>query len=234
MTAGAAAATLAPGRRLAGGERRRRIVAAAALAFADKGFSTSTRALADDLEVTQALLYRYFPSKEALIEAVFESWFLDPGVRADPAVLEDRSVPLAERLGTFYVAFFAAMSEVRLRLFLRAALDQLPLPARYASRLDEGALWPVLGALRAEAGLTGLADLPPRRGEREVAMMLHGTVVFLGIRKYIYRIALPEPLADLIMMQARVFAPGAVAAVRGLQDADPEHPLGRILRTLPQ
>jgi AcrR family transcriptional regulator len=230
MTA-SAVATAARGRRLAGEERRRRIVEAAAHTFAETGFSTSTRALADRMEVTQALLYRYFPSKEALVEAVFEAWFLDPGVRADPALLDDPSWSLADRLGNFYAAFLAAMSEVRLRLFLRAALDQLPLPARYAARLDEGALWPVLGALRGEAGLPPLADLPPQREEREVAMMLHGTVVFLGIRKYIYRIALAEPLADLIAMQARVYAPGAVREIRRIQTADPEHPPERILRT---
>src|ERR687891_1948274 len=79
----------APGRRrLPRGEREERIIEAAAALFADVGFEAPTRALAGRLGVTQALLYRYFPSKQHLIERVLKHTFgrlqartADPGLR---------------------------------------------------------------------------------------------------------------------------------------------------------
>lgn len=229
MTSALATGPAPQRRRLSGDERRRAIVDGAAERFAEAGFATSTRALAEGMGVTQALLYRYFDSKEALIEAVFQAWFLERDQRGDPRVLQDRSHPLAERLGTFYGDLFARLSEIRLRLFLRAALDQLPLPARYASHLDRHVLWPVLGALRAEAGLPDLMRRPPRRGERELAMMLHGSVVFVGIRAYIYRMPMVAPIEELIALQTRVYVPGALEELRRLQSGDPGDPLGAVL-----
>ncbi|MDI7047032.1 TetR/AcrR family transcriptional regulator, partial [Escherichia coli] len=59
-------------RRLAPEVRERQIVLKAVDHFATHGFSGSTRELARQLGVTQPLLYRYFPSKEALIDRVYE------------------------------------------------------------------------------------------------------------------------------------------------------------------
>ncbi|HEM45953.1 MAG TPA: TetR/AcrR family transcriptional regulator [Alphaproteobacteria bacterium] len=93
------------GKRLPEGAREKAVVEAAADFFAEHGFSGSTRALARQLGVTQALLYRYFPSKGALIERVFESVFLE---RWDPGwtgLLTDRSRPLQHRISAFYQAY---------------------------------------------------------------------------------------------------------------------------------
>ena len=59
-------------RRLAPEVRERQIVLKAVEHFATHGFSGSTRELARQLGVTQPLLYRYFPSKEALIDRVYD------------------------------------------------------------------------------------------------------------------------------------------------------------------
>lgn len=79
-------------RRLAPEVRERQIVLKAVDHFATHGFSGSTRELARQLGVTQPLLYRYFPSKDALIDRVYEevyqwdtSW---------ECLIKDRSVPI--------------------------------------------------------------------------------------------------------------------------------------------
>ena len=55
------------------GERRQRILAEASRCFAARGFSgTTTRELAAGAGVTEAALYRYFPSKEALYSALID------------------------------------------------------------------------------------------------------------------------------------------------------------------
>ena len=66
---------MAKQRRVKRGERRKLIIEMATELFSKNGFSTSTRDIAAALGVTQALLYKYFDSKEALIEAVFKELY---------------------------------------------------------------------------------------------------------------------------------------------------------------
>ena len=57
-----------PRRRMSPEDRKEAIVSAAVELFAENGFDGSTRDLARGAGITQPLLYRYFPSKESLIE----------------------------------------------------------------------------------------------------------------------------------------------------------------------
>jgi AcrR family transcriptional regulator len=57
--------------RLTGEERKRRIVEAALPLFAEKGFApTTTKELARAAGISEPLLYKHFPSKEALYEEI--------------------------------------------------------------------------------------------------------------------------------------------------------------------
>lgn len=61
-------------KRLSGTGRRELIIDAAALVFAEKGMAGSTtKAIAQRAGVSEALLYRHFPSKEALYFAVLRN-----------------------------------------------------------------------------------------------------------------------------------------------------------------
>ena len=62
--------------RLLPGERERLIVNEAIRFFAEAGFAGQTRELSRRLGITQPLLYRYFPSKRALLERVYQEVFL--------------------------------------------------------------------------------------------------------------------------------------------------------------
>jgi AcrR family transcriptional regulator len=60
--------------KLSGEERRAAIIRAVRQVFADKGFDgTTTRALAEAAGVSEALLFKHFPNKEALFSAMQES-----------------------------------------------------------------------------------------------------------------------------------------------------------------
>jgi AcrR family transcriptional regulator len=218
-----AAATATSRRRLPRGARVQRIVEEAARLFAERGFDASTRELAARLGVTQALLYRYFPSKEQLIERVFESSFQNFARRAvDPSLL-DRSRPLEPRLIEFYQRRVAGISATSMRLFVRAGLDQQGLAGRVSVPLTETVLAPIVEELRHEVGLPDGTRRPLMRGERELAMTLHGALMFLAIRKHVYGMPMPDDLSDLVALQVRAFLPGARAELRRLHAA-PDQP----------
>jgi AcrR family transcriptional regulator len=65
--------------RPAGEERRRQIIDEAIRCFAAKGFrGTTIRELAGGVGLTEAALYRYFPSKEALYQAIIDEKIAAP------------------------------------------------------------------------------------------------------------------------------------------------------------
>lgn len=187
----------------------------AAEVFAAHGFAASTRDIAGRMGVTQALIYKYFSSKEALINAVLDARILARPDGPNRDALEGDG-PLAERFYAFYASFAKPKDDINLRLFLRAALDGLDFAARYRTRLDPVYIWPVVAALRREIGATALGDAQPTDAEREVAMQLHGGLVFARIRSNIYRRPPALPSDEVTQLQTRVFAAGAVAEMRRL------------------
>ena len=104
--------------------REAELLDAAANFFAEHGFEATTRALADQLGVTQALLYRYFPSKSVLIDRVFAERMSGGWDPAWSDLLVDRRLSLAERLTQFYTAYQGRVTETGMRLYLRAALQE--------------------------------------------------------------------------------------------------------------
>lgn len=218
-----------PPTRLPRGVRRQRLLEEAAAFFAEVGFEGSTRALADRLGVTQALIYRYFPSKQELVEATLAAAFHD---RWDPgwdALLADAAQPLEQRLTSFYCAYHGRSTALSLRLFVRAGLDGQSLPGRHGARLTERIFAPVIAALRAEAGLPDFSVKGMLRGERELAMTLHGSVVFLGIRRHVYQMPMPRSVDDIIRLQVETFVAGAHQTIQTLHGAGSEGAL-----TVPQ
>ena len=59
--------------RMAGGDRREQILRGAMELFAEKGFrGATTREIAQHLGISEALMFKYFPSKEALYRAIIQ------------------------------------------------------------------------------------------------------------------------------------------------------------------
>src|SRR5580704_15615308 len=71
-----------PPSKLSGEDRRAAIIRAVRRVFAEKGFhGTTTRALADAAGVSEALLFKHFPNKEALYSAMQQACNQDQEVR---------------------------------------------------------------------------------------------------------------------------------------------------------
>lgn len=203
-----------------GVERRREIVSVAAELFASEGFGVSTRAIAEAIGVTQAALYKHFTSKDALIDEVFAVRFLEDRTSGFADRLEhDVDRPFVERLGDAYVGFFDELSGTGLKLFLRAAWDGLDIATRYSPHLDERVLDPIVRQLRIEATLAEPSDPAVRAAERELALMLHSAIVFLAIRKFVYRIDFKGSESTLVRRYVRTWVAGALVSIRDFRDA---------------
>jgi AcrR family transcriptional regulator len=88
--------------RLSPAERERQIIEGAITFFSEVGFSGQTRELSKRLGITQPLLYRYFSSKQALVERVYRTVFEGRWNPAWVSLIRDRALPLRERLIEFY------------------------------------------------------------------------------------------------------------------------------------
>jgi AcrR family transcriptional regulator len=203
-------------KRLSGQERRRTIVDAAAKLFSEKGFEATTRDLADRLGVRQALLYKYFPAKDALIAAVFESVFDRSWQEHSKTLLVDRTQPLEDRLFDFYRRTAQATDGIRIRLFVRAALDGWPIAKRRGAALTGLIFEPLIGDLREQAGLAPFARKAMMRGERELAMMLHAAIVFFSIREHVYRMPMPADREAVVRLYIRTFLAGAANSLEDI------------------
>jgi AcrR family transcriptional regulator len=177
--------TLRAARRLDPEARREQIVAAAICYFAEVGLGGTTRDLAARIGITQALLYRYFASKAELAEAVFERVYLD---RLNPRWINDirdRKTPLEQRLSRFYRQYGAAIFTYEwMRIFMWAGLAGERLNQRYLTRVGEKLLMPLREEIAADPAL--------REPTMEEMWALHGGVVYIGIRRFIYQLPTPD------------------------------------------
>ena len=88
-------------------EQRRTLILRRAIEFfAEYGLTAQTRALADACGVAQRLLYRYFPSKAALLSEVYEQAIVSPFKAVWRVQLRDRSRPWDERLIAYYINYY--------------------------------------------------------------------------------------------------------------------------------
>ena len=206
-------------RRLPASARREAMMAAAAVHFAEHGFESPTRDVARTLGVTQALIYKHFASKDDLIERTLESLFAR-GITKGPWI--DTALPLKNELLRFYLGFVSDATDLRMRLFIRAGLDGRSWPNKRGHALNAGLFLPAIAALRVEAGLPGLEAIQPMRGERELVMSLHASMVFLGIRRYIYGTTMPDRLDDVVTLYVTNFLTGATSTFRALHESGEE------------
>lgn len=172
--------------RMAPDERKRDLVEKAANFFSEEGFDAGTRQLARQLGVTQPLIYRYFASKDDLINEVYRKIYVSQWQDSWTATLRDRSRPMADRLHDFYRSYCPVVFNRRwMRIFFFAGLKGLDINTRYLARVRAELLIPIAEEMRAELGLE--CDLPVTAEESELVWLMHGAVYYQGIREQIYR-----------------------------------------------
>lgn len=173
-------------RRMAPDDRRAQIVAGAVAFFAECGLDGTTRDLSRRLGVTQSLIFKYFASKEALLDAVYDHVYLGRLSPDWPALITDRERPLRDRLVTFYHSYSKAIFTYEwMRIFMFSGLAGAELNRRYLGHLSSLILQPMRDAIAAEAR-------PGRGPEMEDIWNLHGGIVYIAIRRFVYQMDTPS------------------------------------------
>ena len=120
-------------------ERRQQILAAARTLFAERGFhATTTRDLAAAADINDALIYRYFPDKQAILAALIDEAIAV--FQALPTLPDQAPLPLErllEQIGTGFV--HAARANLDLLTILISERRALSDDTRFAEFVDDAA-----------------------------------------------------------------------------------------------
>lgn len=181
-------------RRLSPDARKDQIITAAIALFAETGFAGSTREVAKLAGITQPLLYRYFPNKESLIEAVYGRVFLQSWDPAWDSLLVDRSLSVRARFQRFYEAYTQTVfAPDWLRLWHFALLRDGEIHDWYRHVVQEQILKPLVRERRMELGRD--SGFQVHRAELEAPWLLHGGLLNYGLRCHVHT-ATAEPRDD--------------------------------------
>lgn len=205
------------GKRMSPEEREKQIVDKAIQYFAAHGFSASTHELAREIGITQPLLYRYFPNKEALVDRVFHEVYLsrwNPDWEDD---LKDRTKPLQQRMCAYYKDYARIILRNEwVRIFIFAGLTREGINNRYLKRIREHIFELVLSELRHEYKIS---DPSPQQLEDEVELVwsVHASIFYIGMRKWVYGLDVPKDIDRLIEQKVASFLDGAPTVMRNMR-----------------
>ena len=175
-------------------EREKVILKSAIHFFAERGFGGQTRELAKRIGITHSAIYRHFPSKEALVERVYEHVYLGSWQKHWAALIVDRSQPLESRLTQFYREYADRIFNYQwVRIFVFAGLKSFDINRRYLAKVMSEVGAPALIEARHEFGVNRSGPVTDR--EQELFWGMHGHVFYLALRKFVYGIPVPEGAA---------------------------------------
>jgi AcrR family transcriptional regulator len=216
--------------RLSRDERMQQIVNGATAFFAEHGIGGQTRDLAATLGVTHALLYRYFPSKQALIERVYHEVFLGRWSNEWESLLADPALSFGERVKAFYSSYARMiLNKEAVRIFVSSGLNRSTIPQRFLKRIERRIFLPLMRGLREELGLPPFSERPVTQTERELIWHLHGSIFYIGIRHWIYDLPLPDDLASAVELRCTAYLLSAPVMVREAVTArHPARPAKRV------
>ncbi|WP_076860192.1 TetR/AcrR family transcriptional regulator [Bradyrhizobium mercantei] len=177
----------APPKRMSAADRKEQIIAAAIRLFSEQGFESSTHQLAQSLGVTQPAIYRHFPTKDDLVNAVYERVFLSEWKSSWDVILSNRSADIEARLAAFYVEYTKKIFETDwIRIYLFSGLKRLEINRWYVRLVEERVLGRIGAELRIVLGFPPVDDVPLTADEIEALWLFHGGIFYYGVRDRVY------------------------------------------------
>lgn len=172
-------------RRLSVEEREKQILQGAIEFFSEHGLDGQMRVLAQDIGVTHALLYHYFPTKQALLERVYYELFEGRWKPEWEALLDDRTLDVEQKMVRFYCEYADTILDRHfVRIFIFSGLSDHFITDRFFALLRERLFPRLVRETRRFRGLVSRAK--PSARELELLMGLHGGIFYTGVRRWIY------------------------------------------------
>ncbi len=196
--------------RLSGPEREQQIVRGAVAFFSEMGMGGDTRELARRLGVTQSLIYKYFPNKDALIDRVYQEVYLGRWNPFWESVIRDRSIPLEERLVSLYIEYSkVALTRDWVRIFMFSGLRGESINKKYLEVLRRRILEPIALELRHALQLPDVKTLPLKTAEIELVWSINARVFYFGQRRWIFDVPIEDDVNEMIRLTIAHFMAGA-------------------------
>jgi len=193
------------------------IVEQAIAFFAEQGLEGKTRDLAERIGITQPLLYRYFPSKESLIERVYQEIYVSRWNPDWETLIADRDQSLSARMIHFYRAYAEAIYDYNwVRIFVFSGLKGANINDRYLAHVRAKLLEPLCTEMRHDFALPSPAEAPITDEEVELAWGLHGMFFYRAIRHFVYNLPMIDNREDAIANDVRTFLKGAPGALKSI------------------
>ncbi|PHM19255.1 MAG: TetR family transcriptional regulator [Curvibacter sp. PD_MW3] len=185
----------APRRRLSPAERERQIVEGSVRFFSEHGLDGQLRDLARELGITHTLLYHYFPTKQALIERVYADLFAARWDEEWERLLDDKVLDVEVKLTRFYTKYAKRILERDwVRVFVFSGLSDRYITDRYFALLGEKLFPRLVRESRRYLGVPNRSKPTPR--EMELLMGLHGSIFYMGLRRWVYGLEQPGSKTD--------------------------------------
>ncbi len=196
--------------RMSPAEREEAIVQGAIKFFAEVGFDGQTRELADRLGITQPLIFRYFPTKDDLIERIYQRLYVGRWNPAWETLIADRKRRLRARLIEFYESYVTqVLTSDWVRMFLYSGLKGSLFNKRYIDLIGKQLIEPICAEIEHEIG----AERLTRPQLRELVWGLHGSIFYIGVRKWVYDVEVGDPETTVTLLVNRSLDAVGVDAV---------------------
>jgi AcrR family transcriptional regulator len=193
-------------RRMPVAERERHIVDAAITFFSERGLDAQMRELAAAIGVTHALVYHYFPTKQALVDRVYQEVFVGRWKPEWETLLDDRSLKVEDKLVRFYIDYARTVfTREFVRILVFSGLTDRDIADRFFTLLSERLFPRLIRETRRNRGSRRRGRPTPR--EFELLMGLHGGIFYGGLRRFVYGfVPYPSqlPMDDEVVIADRV------------------------------
>jgi AcrR family transcriptional regulator len=166
-------------------ERERHIVDGAITFFSEQGLDAQMRELASAIGVTHTLVYHYFPTKQALVDRVYQEVFAGRWKPEWETLLDSRALGVQEKLVRFYVDYArTVLTRDFVRIMIFSGLNDRTIPNRFFAMLGERLFPRLIRETRRHRG--SRARGAPSVREYEMLMGLHGGIFYGGVRWFVY------------------------------------------------
>jgi AcrR family transcriptional regulator len=174
-----------PRRRMGVAERERQIVDGSIEFFAQHGFDGQLRDLAKSIGITHALLYHYFPTKQALVDRVYLEVFEGRWRSEWDALLDDPKLSVEDKLTAFYLEYVnITLSKEFTRILVFSGLTDHTITDRFFAMLRARLFPRLIRETRRFRSVVSRAK--PSEREMELLMGLHGGFFYISMRRWIY------------------------------------------------